>query len=497
MSIARKILASTGYQVIGKLITIALSIVTIKVITSYLGGVEGYGEYTTIYEFLAFFAVGADMGIYTIAIREISRDRNSEAKILGNIVGLRLVLVITMMLLAVVTAFMIPQYASTRIALGVSIAAFSIFFTMLHGSMCSLLQVHYKMAFATLSSVFGKIIVLSYILFVVYYLTPRGLPVQTGFFHLLIAGVIGNFCMYLMVHWYSHRLIRWRIQFDFAFWKSVMKYTLPYGIAIILNTLYFRIDTILLTLLRADYLLQAGIYGVAVRVLEALNIIPIYFMNSVLPVLSKYVEEGSERVGLMIRYSCLFLALMGFPLVFGGIIFGREIVSLVSTENFLSNYAEGYLGSDVALQVLFFALLIAFFNTMLGYSLVAHNQQSKLLWVNGSGALFNIVLNIIFIPYYGFLAAAATSILSELLVLTMLYYSVRRLVSIDFGGWSFIKIVFAALLMAAIIYLLHTGLMIHWLLLVPLGALIYGIFILMFGVVTKDMQRIVFRREIF
>ena len=62
MSIARKILENTFVQVLGKLITALLSIFVLKIITRYLG-TSGYGDYTTIYQYLAFFGIIADFGI--------------------------------------------------------------------------------------------------------------------------------------------------------------------------------------------------------------------------------------------------------------------------------------------------------------------------------------------------------------------------------------------------------------------------------------------------
>ena len=65
MSIARKILENTFVQFGGKIITAALSIFVLKMISGYLG-TSGYGDYTTVYQYLAFFGIAADFGIFTV-----------------------------------------------------------------------------------------------------------------------------------------------------------------------------------------------------------------------------------------------------------------------------------------------------------------------------------------------------------------------------------------------------------------------------------------------
>jgi O-antigen/teichoic acid export membrane protein len=72
MSLARKILSNTASQVAGRFATAFLAVVVVKILTVYLGQ-SGYGQYATIYEFLAFFGAFADFGIFTIAVREMSR----------------------------------------------------------------------------------------------------------------------------------------------------------------------------------------------------------------------------------------------------------------------------------------------------------------------------------------------------------------------------------------------------------------------------------------
>lgn len=68
----KKIYTNTIAQIAGKIITALISIFLIKVLTSYLD-VAGYGLYSKIYNYLSIFAVIADLGLYTITVRELTK----------------------------------------------------------------------------------------------------------------------------------------------------------------------------------------------------------------------------------------------------------------------------------------------------------------------------------------------------------------------------------------------------------------------------------------
>ena len=74
MSSTRRLVASnTAVQVAGKAVTLAIGLASIAIITRYLGP-EDYGKYTLALTYMQLFAVLADVGLFTIVVREISRD---------------------------------------------------------------------------------------------------------------------------------------------------------------------------------------------------------------------------------------------------------------------------------------------------------------------------------------------------------------------------------------------------------------------------------------
>ena len=87
----KKIYTNTLAQIAGKVMTGLISIFLIKIVADYLD-TSGYGMYSKIYNYLSIFAVLADLGLYTISVREMSQVHDNPEKlekISGNILSLR------------------------------------------------------------------------------------------------------------------------------------------------------------------------------------------------------------------------------------------------------------------------------------------------------------------------------------------------------------------------------------------------------------------------
>jgi O-antigen/teichoic acid export membrane protein len=504
MSIARKILENTFVQILGKLLTGALSIVVLKIISSYLGA-SGYGDYTTVYQFLAFFGIIADFGIYTITVKEMSRDESKIPVILGNIMGLRTFLSIFAMGLAVAAVFLIPTYKGTLMPIGVLIATLATILTLLNGTISSVLQTHLKMHYATISLVIGKIVSVAYLAWVAYYAFTDDLT--GGFYQLIWSGVVGNLVMFLITSYYVRKYSEITYKFDFGYWKKVFITSLPFGVALILNTIYFRLDVILLNLIlphsqtmpnhQADCVkvlcsdVEIGLIGVAMRMLETLVIVPVYFMNSVLPIMTRFIEEQSEKIRSLMQYSFDFLIATALPILVGSFILAKPIIYFISDPEFVSGNVYKY-GSDYGVQILMFAMLFSFINSLFGFTLVVLNKQIKLMYINLGAVIFNLTANVIVIPYFGFRGAAVISVISELIILILTYLAAQKLLGFHLSLRTFKRILLSASVMGLVVYFGYIMMYGSWyiwqlMLLVPLGGLIYVLLIFKSKAVTSEM----------
>ena len=476
----------------GRAVMALSSVIILKAISNFLS-VEGYGMYTGVYEFLAFFGIAADLGLFTIAVREMSKGKYERDFVVGNILGMRMVLATLAMAAAIAVAFTVPQYDGTYIPVGVAIASLAVFLSILHGTVSSVLQVELKMQHATIGLVGGKLIGLFWMLGAIY-LVFAGQPSAEAFYQLIVAGVVGNCFAFAYTFYHARKYACIRPLFDKAYWKEIVVTAVPYGLALILNMVYFRIDSMMILFMKGPQ--ELGYYAPAMRILEILSVIPVYFMNSVLPVLSKAVHEGSAKVKRILSLSFDFLFMAGLPVVIGLFLLAYPIIFLITQPEFLSQLDKGIYGSDMALQILVFAMFFAYLNSLFTYSLVAVNKQNHLLWVNGSAALLNIVANFFAIPALGFRGAALTSVLTEAYILLMAFLVARRFLNYKINWLASLKTVVAATVMGVVVWQLKEP-SYYWLgmenlnvlFLSATGAVVYGALLLLMKAVPEEFTR--------
>ena len=484
---ARKILWNTFAQIIGKAIIAILGVVIIKLVTNYLGK-AGYGEYTTSFDYLALFTIIADMGLYTIGIREMSKDNSKISKIMGNILTVRTFFSIIIICIAGFVAFFIPQYQNTHIPIAVWLAGGAAFFNLLTSTISAVLQVHLKMEYNSLGSVVGKVINLLYIIFAIYILHPANTDI--GFYHLIAAGIIGNGAMFFVTLYYAKKYSPIRFHFDWIYVKEVLIKALPYGVALVLNTIYFRIGSFSLSILRTPA--EVGVYGVPMRMLEAVGIIPLYFMNAVLPVLTRAIARKDGSHQKIIHYAFDFLVMGSLPIVAGTFALSYPMIYLISSPEFLSRPADGFVGSDAVLPILIFALAASFINSLFGFILVADNRQMKILTRNAIGAAMTVALDFTLVPIFGVRAAAFDNVITECYVALASYFLAKHYLKFKIKFSNSLKALFASVVMGATVIFLDTKLQPYIqnksvFLLIPLGAIIYIGILFLTKAITPDM----------
>ncbi len=221
----KKVYINTIAQIAGKVSTALISIVLIKILTNYLD-LEGYGLYAKIYNYLSIFSVIADLGLYTVSVREISanKDRPERVRhIAGNILALRTILGGVIIAVSLGLAAFLPGY-DNRIALaGVGIAGVFTLFGLMNSSILSLLQAHLRTEFSFVSVTIGKITNLLAVLFTVFLLFPKPLDIgmlwgiereTLAFIAIMLSGLIGNIVMTGLLYGYSRKVEKIRFIFD-------------------------------------------------------------------------------------------------------------------------------------------------------------------------------------------------------------------------------------------------------------------------------------------
>ncbi len=449
MSHSRAIFSNTVTQVLGKVLTAIFGIAAVKILTSYLGK-ESYGAYNTVYIYLSFFSIVADLGIYTIAVREMARKKERIAEVFGNIVSIRTVLSIVVVLVACVMAYFIPQYRESIILMGILISAPGTIISLINGVIVSIFQTTLKMQYSTLSLLIGKVLSVGSLILIAYVLFPEA-PTgdRTAFYAAMTAGLISSIGLILTTLFYARRIVSVSYRFDWAVWKELIRESLPFGIALILGTVYLKVDGLMLSLMKGNA--EVGLYSAATKAIEVLNVLPVMIVSTVLPVMTEYYQEKSGKLSTLLRDTLSVLTVIAWPVLVGLWVTSYQVIATIATPEFVSDRTIGFVGSDAALKVLSISLFLSFINSLFIYLLITVGLQKKLLWINGSAVVINILLNLVLIPQGGFVAASWTTVFSEALVLGFTFYYGYRAVKFPIDWIRLAKIILSGLAMGVVL----------------------------------------------
>lgn len=406
MALARKIAYNVVIVSILKVVsTVFLSLFSIKLITGYLGQ-EGFGHYATVLAFFAFFSAIADLGIGMIAVREISRENADEKRILGNVFSLRLLSSAGIFLLSPLLIFFFGYPAELKE--GILIAAFAIIFSTMSLVLNGIFQKRVAMHQVAMIEFIGKVLQVAFIAFAV--------SRDWGFLSIVSAILVSMSFNAITVFLASRRHIKFPLRFEKAYWKEFLLESYPMGVTAIITFLYFKLDTILLSVLRPAT--DVGIYNVAYKIMENLIFFPAMLAGLIIPLLSKYLLTDRKKFDMIASKTFKVFFLIAVPIVIGTLFLAKDIILIVSGNEFLAS-------ADV-LRVLIFSLSFIFFGHFFNMILLVANAQKKLMWTLSSAAVFNITANLLLIPRFSYMGSAFASALTEMFVVAATSYIAFR-----------------------------------------------------------------------
>ena len=470
MSSAHKLSFNVGIATLTRMIMGVLGVAVIVLLTRNLGP-GGFGNYDAVLAYVFIFIAFADFGLYSIFLREISRPNADEEYIGSNIFTIRLFVSSAFALIAVGVSYLLPydQIIRQGIMIGVGFLVLSSFSQFFMG----VFQKHLRLYLVSIADVIAKVVQLGLIiLFVQLHISLLGF---------VAISVLAELVHFLIIFIMSRKIIKIRLRFDFDYWKKTLRISLPVAASIVLTLFYFKIDTVLLSLMTPAE--DVGIYSAAYRILEQSIFFPAMYLGLIMPMLSENFmnkEKFSEIFNRTFNHLVIFASLAVVYLF----VLSGEIINLIGGVEFANSVG--------VLKILSFSVGIIFLGNLGGNSLIALDLQKKGMWIYFSGAVLNFITNIIFIPKYSYLGAAWTTLATESFVTVIMFIVIFKHyntnLSLSVAKKAVISGVLAALILSPIKdYTLFITL--------PAGAIIYFAFMYLFKGVTKEEIKWIFTRK--
>lgn len=440
----KKIASNTISQILSKVFTAIISIFLISALTKYLSP-EMYWQYNKIYNYLSIFTFLADLGLYTISVREISKNKDEASKIIWNVMSLRFILWIFIIFLSILIALFLPWYNTWVSIVSIFIVSLFSVISLMNSSVLSLMQSFMKIELSSIFFVLWKLLNLVLILWVIFILYPKSpnTNFDMAFIFIMISWFIGILINFLLNFYYANKIVKVRFLFDAEYMKYLIKISLPYWVALFLSVIYFKIDVILISLIetwvKAD--ISIALYSLPMKIIEVLMVIWVFFLNSILPWLSEYFkDDNKDKINNLIKSSFRFLFSFSIIVLILWILFWKDIISLIATSDYLNSQVHKYTSYD-AFVVVLFALLFNFISSLFNYIFIASKNEKILLHINIIITIINIIWNILLIPKYSFMWAAIVTLFSQIILFFLWFYYSKKIIKFDYDLLYLLKVI--------------------------------------------------------
>ncbi len=395
----------------------------------------GAGKYYYAVTLFIWFDILSNFGLDAYLIREVSRRRDRANRYLCNTIIMRVIL--TLVGIPLLAGFLAFRQALPIESLEFeTLAAIGLLYlgllpSTINKGITGIFYVYekaeYPAAIASLSTL------LKVTLGTVALLAGWGIVGLAG-----MSVVISSITLVVLATLTTRLFFRPRWQPDTGLQREMLRESWPLMLNHLMATLFFRVDVVMLEGFWGAQVV--GWYSVGYKFLDMLNIIPSRFTFAVFPVVSRQAHEDRVAFLRFYRLGIKLLVGLAFPIAIGTTLVARELVLVLGDVAYLPH-------SMIALQILVWSIPVGWMNSLTNYILVALDQQRYLTRALFLGVLFNVVANLIFMPRYGYASAAIITILSEVVLLTVSSWGMRRKVG-PLGLWDAIRVPLLASLAA-------------------------------------------------
>ena len=390
----------------GYALGLLLSLAAAPLLIRHLGQ-EGFGRYIAVLSIATVVVGFTEIGLNAIAIREFSASRGQARRDgLADALGLRIVL--SVLGVGVATGFAALAGYSGTLVLGAALASIGLGLGSVQLILSVALQGSLRFGLVTIGDLVRQVVTVALILTLVL-LDGRvveflAIPIASG-----LVGVA-------FTAFFVRDLVPLRPNFRRGAWWPLVRDTIPYAIAIALNSAYFRVAVVIMSLTATE--LQTGYFSTSFRVIEVLIGVPALIIGAAFPILSRAVNDDRRRFGAASER--LFeLAVLAGALVAVAIGLGAGVAIQVLGGD------EAAPAADV-LRIQGVAMVATFVSVACGYPLLSLRRNRDLLIANAAALVAIIVLTLALVPSLEAEGAAIAAVGAETALAVVLSILLKR-----------------------------------------------------------------------
>ena len=392
-----KYFKNTSWLFVERIFKMGIGFFVIIYLTRYLGP-ENFGLLSYSQSFVGIFTAFATLGIDVILVRELINNKESNDKLIGTAMTIKLIASIIAIGLIFIINFTIEDKEAVLLT---NIIAFTLVFQGIN-----VLDTYFQ---ANVISKFSAIA--NFISFVISSSIKLGLiffEMELIYFaYALVFDSIVIALGYLYIYTKQNKSFI-LLKYDQNIAIYFIKNGWPLMMVALAAFIYTRTDQVMLKHLVGNE--AVGNYAVAVKVSELFYFIPLLIAQSLFPKIVEMKQKSEKEYFYFLEKIYKLLVWSSIPIALGLFIFSDFIVSTL--------YGEQYKQASEVLSILAFAIIFNAIGTITTKVLYVEHYERKYLYRSILGMFVNIGLNFYFIPIYGIQGAA----ISTMITLFIIYY---------------------------------------------------------------------------
>lgn len=413
-----KILKNASWIIVCKIMQSILNLFIGMITARYLGP-SNYGLINYAASIAAFFLPLMRLGLTSTLVQEFVSRPEEEGKVLGTSLFLN-ILSGFLSVVGICSFCMVAHAGERQTVLVCVLYSFTLLF-----QAAEMTQYWFQ---AKLLSKYPSIVSLvAYVVVSLYkiYVLAAGKSVYWfAVTHVIEAAIIAAVLLILY-----RRVATQKLGFSFALAKQMLsksKYYIISGMAVIIVQ---YTDKFMLKNMMNDEV--TGFYSAAVTCAGVTSFVFVAIIDSMRPQILKHKQTSTEKFEehISILYSVVCYLSLAQCLV--TTLFAKPIVWLL--------YGEEYLPAAVVLQVVGWVITFGYMGNVISIWILGEHKDTTIIWLGIFGATTNVVLNLLFIPKYGAVGAAAASLITQFLknfVFCLIVKPLRRSVYLMLRGMN-------------------------------------------------------------
>jgi O-antigen/teichoic acid export membrane protein len=356
MSVSGKVIAKNiGVLMSSQLLTWGLTLLLTLFLPRYLGP-TAVGQFYLVAAIWGIATAVAVFGMDTHLTKEVARNPDAAAGLLGSSLFLRYCLFLVTCVVVAAYAYLSNRSTSTMIILGIGAVVTVI--TMAGSAYSAVLQGLEVMEYVSLGQVVNKTVNTLLCLALIF--------LDAGLYLISAAGIVSASLSLVILYRALQRTRPLRLTVERSKLRGLLRASAPYLAVGITLIAYQQINTLVIASVLSEQLV--GWYSTAGTLFGTLLFVPVVFATALFPAVSRSYARSPQQLGSLIGRSVNLMLLLGVPMTLGLIVVADNLTVLL--------YGPAFAPGGAVLATMGIALTFTFLNILYGQLLVATDRTN-------------------------------------------------------------------------------------------------------------------------